>query len=203
VPQDAIGMVVFAHGSGSSRFSPRNRQVRAGMHVLGTVELLAGSEGHAVGAACSGRLVPCSAHAYIHQPGLQIGAHHVLVAVCPMLPHHQVASTLQDAGVGTLLLDLLTPGEADDRCVGPSAVDRYVGRGPGVALYGNLVRVWQGVVELRPHHRRICWASVQRGCAETSWTHTCLLLHRGGAKESHVGRLLMGCRYVTVCQRRQ
>lgn len=27
VPRDAIGLVVFAHGSGSSRFSPRNRAV--------------------------------------------------------------------------------------------------------------------------------------------------------------------------------
>ena len=27
IPHNAIGIVVFAHGSGSGRFSPRNRQV--------------------------------------------------------------------------------------------------------------------------------------------------------------------------------
>ena len=49
VPDDAAGLVIFAHGSGSSRFSARNRSV---------------------------------------------------------------ASTLEEAGFGTLLLDLLTPNEA-------------------------------------------------------------------------------------------
>ena len=29
VPADAVGLVVFAHGSGSSRHSPRNRSVAA------------------------------------------------------------------------------------------------------------------------------------------------------------------------------
>jgi len=52
VPDDAVGVVVFAHGSGSSRHSPRNQYV---------------------------------------------------------------ASVLQDAGLGTLLLDLLTEAEAHDR----------------------------------------------------------------------------------------
>ncbi|HEX7097465.1 MAG TPA: phosphoribosyltransferase family protein, partial [Acidimicrobiales bacterium] len=52
VPQGASGVVVFAHGSGSSRFSPRNRFV---------------------------------------------------------------ASVLNDAGIGTLLFDLLTPAEERDR----------------------------------------------------------------------------------------
>jgi putative phosphoribosyl transferase len=32
VPSDAKGVVLFAHGSGSSRLSPRNRQVAAGLH---------------------------------------------------------------------------------------------------------------------------------------------------------------------------
>ena len=27
VPEKALGLVIFAHGSGSSRFSPRNRKV--------------------------------------------------------------------------------------------------------------------------------------------------------------------------------
>ena len=31
VPPDAIGLVIFAHGSGSGRLSPRNRQVAAGL----------------------------------------------------------------------------------------------------------------------------------------------------------------------------
>ena len=52
VPEDASGIVVFAHGSGSSRHSPRNRHV---------------------------------------------------------------ADVLNDAGLGTLLFDLLTPGEEADR----------------------------------------------------------------------------------------
>jgi putative phosphoribosyl transferase len=52
VPPDAVGLVAFAHGSGSSRLSPRNRSV---------------------------------------------------------------AEALRRAGLGTLLFDLLTPAEADDR----------------------------------------------------------------------------------------
>lgn len=38
-PDDARGLVVFAHGSGSSRFSPRNRHVAAELneHDLGTL----------------------------------------------------------------------------------------------------------------------------------------------------------------------
>ena len=52
VPDDAAGVVVFAHGSGSSRHSPRNQYV---------------------------------------------------------------AETLNESGLGTLLFDLLTPAEADDR----------------------------------------------------------------------------------------
>lgn len=52
VPDDAIGVVVFAHGSGSSRLSPRNVQV---------------------------------------------------------------AARLREAGLGTLLFDLLTPAEGEDR----------------------------------------------------------------------------------------
>jgi putative phosphoribosyl transferase len=32
VPAHAIGMVVFAHGSGSSRFSPRNNYVAGELH---------------------------------------------------------------------------------------------------------------------------------------------------------------------------
>lgn len=30
IPYDAKGVVVFSHGSGSGRFSPRNRQVQPG-----------------------------------------------------------------------------------------------------------------------------------------------------------------------------
>jgi putative phosphoribosyl transferase len=52
LPARATGLVVFAHGSGSSRFSPRNRAV---------------------------------------------------------------AATLRDRGIGTLLIDLLTPGESENR----------------------------------------------------------------------------------------
>ncbi|HKT95945.1 MAG TPA: dienelactone hydrolase family protein [Paraburkholderia sp.] len=36
----ARALVVFAHGSGSSRFSPRNRQVAAGLHRAGFATLL-------------------------------------------------------------------------------------------------------------------------------------------------------------------
>ena len=40
VPEGARGMVLFAHGSGSSRHSPRNRQVAAGLHEAGYGTLL-------------------------------------------------------------------------------------------------------------------------------------------------------------------
>ncbi|MDA7086362.1 dienelactone hydrolase family protein [Pseudomonas sp. SA3-5] len=40
LPDDAIGLVVFAHGSGSSRFSPRNRQVADYFNELGLATLL-------------------------------------------------------------------------------------------------------------------------------------------------------------------
>ena len=33
VPTDAVGVVVFAHGSGSSRLSPRNVEVAAVLHA--------------------------------------------------------------------------------------------------------------------------------------------------------------------------
>jgi putative phosphoribosyl transferase len=40
VPDDADGIVLFAHGSGSSRLSPRNQQVAAGLHDAGFATLL-------------------------------------------------------------------------------------------------------------------------------------------------------------------
>jgi putative phosphoribosyl transferase len=40
VPEDAGGVVVFAHGSGSGRRSPRNRQVAAFLQELGLATLL-------------------------------------------------------------------------------------------------------------------------------------------------------------------
>ena len=40
VPDQAIGLVVFAHGSGSSRFSPRNRQVAQALGQHGMATLL-------------------------------------------------------------------------------------------------------------------------------------------------------------------
>ena len=40
VPAGARGMVLFAHGSGSSRHSPRHRQVAAGLHDAGYGTLL-------------------------------------------------------------------------------------------------------------------------------------------------------------------
>lgn len=40
VPAGAAGIVVFAHGSGSSRFSPRNQQVAARLHDAGLATLL-------------------------------------------------------------------------------------------------------------------------------------------------------------------
>lgn len=48
VPADATGFVLFAHGSGSSRLSPRNRQVAKTLndHALATllIDLLSGEE---------------------------------------------------------------------------------------------------------------------------------------------------------------
>jgi putative phosphoribosyl transferase len=40
VPRDANGVVLFAHGSGSSRHSPRNRYVAQILHTQGTATLL-------------------------------------------------------------------------------------------------------------------------------------------------------------------
>ena len=40
VPEDATGVVVFAHGSGSSRFSPRNRSVASALNEAGVATLL-------------------------------------------------------------------------------------------------------------------------------------------------------------------
>jgi putative phosphoribosyl transferase len=40
VPARCIGVVIFAHGSGSSRFSPRNRQVAAALESAGCATLL-------------------------------------------------------------------------------------------------------------------------------------------------------------------
>lgn len=39
-PQPARGLVVFAHGSGSSRFSPRNQRVAQGLHSAGLATVL-------------------------------------------------------------------------------------------------------------------------------------------------------------------
>jgi predicted phosphoribosyltransferase/dienelactone hydrolase len=39
-PPSARGVVVFAHGSGSSRFSPRNRRVAEGLHAAGLATVL-------------------------------------------------------------------------------------------------------------------------------------------------------------------
>jgi putative phosphoribosyl transferase len=40
VPQGASGLVLFAHGSGSGRLSPRNRQVAATLNAAGLGTLL-------------------------------------------------------------------------------------------------------------------------------------------------------------------
>jgi dienelactone hydrolase len=40
IPPAADGVVLFAHGSGSSRFSPRNQHVAAGLHAAGFTTLL-------------------------------------------------------------------------------------------------------------------------------------------------------------------
>jgi putative phosphoribosyl transferase len=40
VPDDALGLLVFAHGSGSSRHSPRNRFVAEALQRAGQATLL-------------------------------------------------------------------------------------------------------------------------------------------------------------------
>ncbi|HEY5432970.1 MAG TPA: alpha/beta hydrolase, partial [Coriobacteriia bacterium] len=40
VPEGAQGVVVFAHGSGSSRLSPRNREVAAALRASGRLGTL-------------------------------------------------------------------------------------------------------------------------------------------------------------------
>jgi pimeloyl-ACP methyl ester carboxylesterase len=44
VPRGAAGVVVFAHGSGSSRHSPRNRMVAARLQAAGLIDLLTPEE---------------------------------------------------------------------------------------------------------------------------------------------------------------
>lgn len=41
IPREAVGLVLFAHGSGSSRFSPRNRFVAQSLNHAGLATLLA------------------------------------------------------------------------------------------------------------------------------------------------------------------
>jgi len=72
IPAGATGLVLFAHGSGSSRLSPRNRLDRAERDPRS----LAGAEG------------PRS--------------------------NRFVAGALQQAGIGTLLIDLIAPGDERD-----------------------------------------------------------------------------------------
>src|SRR5260370_36211524 len=49
IPERATGVVLFAHGSGSSRHSPRNRHVASGLQQGGfaplLLDLLTGAEG--------------------------------------------------------------------------------------------------------------------------------------------------------------
>ena len=40
IPQHASGLVIFAHGSGSSRLSPRNRQVARALNLAGLATML-------------------------------------------------------------------------------------------------------------------------------------------------------------------
>lgn len=53
VPPGARGLVVFAHGSGSSRNSPRNRQVAATLNSAGQQRSCFGSLPSGVSAAMS------------------------------------------------------------------------------------------------------------------------------------------------------
>lgn len=43
IPQRPVGLVIFAHGSGSSRFSARNRQVAESLQVPRVRHVAAGS----------------------------------------------------------------------------------------------------------------------------------------------------------------
>ena len=62
VPSPCSGLVVFAHGSGSSRHSPRNRQVAAALHArgIGTLlfDLLSEAEAERVARDASGYVTP-------------------------------------------------------------------------------------------------------------------------------------------------
>src|SRR5215203_5815836 len=61
VPEPAAEVVVFAHGSGSSRFSPRNREVAVGLQRRGIgtllVDLLTDAEGRVDDDLLAARLV--------------------------------------------------------------------------------------------------------------------------------------------------
>jgi putative phosphoribosyl transferase len=113
LPEGAEAVVLFAHGSGSSRHSPRNRFV---------------------------------------------------------------AERLQQAGLGTLLFDLLTPVEADDRA---NVFDIFL-------LAERLVRVTQWV---RAHHERLSigYFGASTGAAAALWAAAAPEL-RIGAVVSRGGR---------------
>jgi putative phosphoribosyl transferase len=114
VPEDAGGVVVFAHGSGSSRFSPRNAAV---------------------------------------------------------------ARRLNDAGIATLLFDLLTPAEAEDRAY-VFDIELLAARlGAGVAAMRD-------VPELREHPLGLFGASTGAGAAIVASTFdgmdVAAIVSRGG-----------------------
>ena len=59
VPDSCIGLVIFAHGSGSSRFSPRNRQVAAALAVGRLCDAAAGPADEGRGSrGCQDRAIP-------------------------------------------------------------------------------------------------------------------------------------------------
>jgi putative phosphoribosyl transferase len=65
IPEHPVGIVLFAHGSGSSRHSPRNRQVAATLNEAGIgtllVDLLTPEEEEAERLTAEHRFdIPCS-----------------------------------------------------------------------------------------------------------------------------------------------
>lgn len=142
IPVNSQGVVIFAHGSGSSRFSPRNRLVAQALNRVGLatvlfdlltpeeaedrrnvfdIELLARRMGEAIAAA---RLDETLAQMNIGLFGASTGA---AAALCAAAQHHDVAAVVSRGGRPDLALGalpavtaptLLIVGGLDEQVIG-------------------------------------------------------------------------------------
>ena len=153
VPPDATGLVIFAHGSGSGRLSPRNNRVAGGLDLLTPEEendranvfdiaLLASRLSHATDWSIA---APETAHLPIGYFGASTGAGAALVAAA--VPRSPVAAVVSRGGrpdlAGDALPHVLAPtllvvGSLDHQVIqlNRMAYDRLTGRKELVIVKG-------------------------------------------------------------------